>query len=293
MQELLTDPAIQAAVAPFTVALVLALVLRRFLPGGLGLAIVGGFVVTVLLTTGLALQPLTATRKIIICSVLLPFVVLLLERVSAMPRSVGLGRTFQVLPALLLATAALWIIWPVVQRQEGMAVLIMAGPVMLYAAVLAYGIGVLGRVQKTAFSAQAASALMLATGTGVTTLIAASALYSQLAFAVSAATGAVIVVGLLGAAEKPVRLGMLAVYAAAVPVILLASAATVYAQLPVSVLLCLALVPLFAGLLLIEPVRLIKLQQRWLKLIVACLWVSIPVLLAVWLTWRAAGPVSF
>ncbi len=293
MQELLTNPAIQAAGAPFVVALVVALALHRFLPGGVGLAVIGGFLVAVLLTTGLTLQPLTATRKMIVCSLALPFVAVLLEFIAVMPQAVWLKRMLQALPALLLAVAALWIIWPVVQRQEGTAVWLMAAPVMLYAAVSIYGTGALGRVQKQAFSAQAASALVLAMGTGATTLIAASALYSQLAFAVSAATGAVIVVGLLGTAEKLARLGVLTVYAAAVPVTLLAAAATVYAQLPVLVLLCLVLAPLFAWLLLIKPVNRIKPQQRWLELIVACLWTSIPVLPAIWLAWRAAGPVSF
>ncbi|MCF6338419.1 MAG: hypothetical protein L3J84_10795 [Gammaproteobacteria bacterium] len=293
MQELLTNPAVQAAVAPFTVALVSALLLRRFLPGGIGLAVIGGFFITVLLTTGLTLQPLTATRKIIVCGLVLPFALLLLDFIAEMPQSAGLKRAFWTLPALLLAAAALWIIWPVVQRQEGMAIWMMAVPVMLYAAVIISGVAALGRVQKQAFSAQAASALMLAMGTGATTLIAASALYSQLAFAVSAATGAVIVVGLLGSAEKPAKLGMLTMYAAAVPVTLFAAAATVYAQLPVLVLLCLALVPLFAGLLLCKPLKLIKSQQRWLALIIASLWVSIPVLPAVWLVWQVAGPVSF
>jgi len=234
------------------------------------------------------LQPLTATRKIIICGLVLPFVLLLLDFIAAMPQSARFKRVFRVLPAVLLAAAALWIIWPVVQRQEGMAIWVMAAPVMLYAAVITYSAAALGHVQKQAFSAQAASALILAMGTGATTLIAASALYSQLAFAV-----AVIVVGLLGSVEKPARLGMLTVYAAAVPVTLFAAAATVYAQLPVLVLLCLALVPLFAWLLLFKPFKLIKSQQRWLALIIASLWTSIPVLPAIWLAWRAAGPVSF
>jgi len=287
------NPAIQAAGAPFVVALVLALVLRPFLPGGIGLAIIGGFFIAVLLTSGLTLQPLTATRKIIICSLVLPFVALLLELSVVMLHSAWLKRLIQTLPALLLATAALWIIWPVVQRQEGMAIWLMVTPVMLYAAVIIYGTGALGRMQKQVSNVQAANALVLAMGTGVTTLIAASALYSQLAFAVSAATGAVVVVGLLGSTEKFTKLGMLTVYAAAVPVTLLAAAATVYAQLPVLVLLCLAFVPLFAGLLLIKPVKLIKPRQRWLELIVCSLWVSIPVLPAIWLAWREMGPVSF
>ncbi len=293
MQELLTNPVIQAAVAPFVVALVSALLLRRFLPGGIGLAIIGGFLIAVLLTTGLTVQPLTATRKIILCGLLLPFVMLLLDFIARMPQSTGLKRVLRALPALLLAVAALWIIWPVVQRQEGLAIWWMAAPVMLYAAIIIHSTAALGRVQKPAFGAQAASALILAMGAGATTLIAASALYSQLAFAVSAATGAVIVVGLLGGMEKLAKLGMLTVYAAAVPVTLFVAAATVYAQLPVLVLVCLALVPLFAWLLLFNPLKLIQPKQRWLALIIASLWVSIPVLPAVWLTWRVAGPVSF
>jgi len=290
MQELLTNPVVQAAVAPFTVALVSALLLRRFLPGGIGLAVIGGFFIAVLLTTGLTLQPLTATRKIIVCGLVLPFALLLLDSITLMPQPVWLKRVLQALPASLLAVAALWVIWPVVQRQEGIAVWLMAAPVMLYAAVIIYGTVLLGRAQKPAFSAQAANALVLAMGTGATTLIAASALYSQLAFAVSAATGAVVIVGSLGTVKK---LSRLTVYAAAVPVTLFAAAATVYAQLPVLVLLCLALVPLFAGLLLFKPLNLIKSQQRWLALIIASLWTSIPAVPAIWLAWRAAGPVSF
>jgi hypothetical protein len=188
----------------------------------------------------------------------------------------------------MLAAAALWIIWPVVQRQEGMAAWLMAMPVMLFTGVVIYGAGQLSRLQNpvtAVFSAQAANALLLAMGVGATCLIAASALYSQLAFAVSAAMGAVIVVTMLSSQEH--RLGMLTIYAAAVPVTLFAVAATVYASLPVLVLFCLALVPVFAGLPLPKP------PQRWPHLIVTCLWTSVPVVPAVWLAWRAAGPVSF
>lgn len=288
MQDLLTNPAVQAAGAPFVVALVLSLVLRRFLPAMSGLAVVGGFLLAVALTTGLTLMPFTSTRKIVICSFALPFVALLLEMLSVMPRFKYVART---LPALMLAVAILWIIWPVVQRQEGMTTWLMAAPVMLYVAVVIACMGVLGRMQgnfSQVFNAQAGSLLVLAMSSGVVTLIAASALYSQLAFAVFAAVGAMVVVSLVTApSEKSVGLGMLTLYAAAIPVTLIAAAATIYAQLSLLVLLFLALVPLFAGLPLPKP------QQRWLGLIVTCLWASIPTLPAIWLAWRAAGPVSF
>lgn len=289
MQELLTNPAIQAAGAPFVVALALALIMRRFYPGGTGLAIIAGFGVAVWLITGLTLQPLTSTRKIILCGLALPFLLPLLEMIPQVSRAIWVKHATQIVPAVLLvAASALWIIWPVLRRQEGMAMWAMALPLVLYIAAVIGGTGLLGRRDSSStFSAQAASALVLALGTGATTLIAASALYSQLAFAISAATGAVIVVGMFGSSTQPTRLGMLVAYAAAVPVVLIGAGATVYAKLPLLVLLCLALVPLFAGLPLIKP------QQRWLQLIVTCLWASVPVIPAVWLAWRAAGPVSF
>ena len=289
MQALLTNPAVQAAGAPFVVALVVALLLRRLLPGGIGLAVMAGFLVTVWLITGLTLQPLTSTRKLILCSLTLPFLLLLLEMIPPMGRTSWLKTATQIAPIIfLIVIAALWIIWPVLFRQEGIAAWSMAIPVVLYIAVVIGGTRVMRRSrQEQVFSMQAASTLVLALGTGATTLIGASALYSQLAFAVSAATGAVIVVAMSGPSSHAPRPGMLVWWAAAVPVTLLGAAATVYAQLPLLVLLCLALVPLFAWLPLIKP------QQRWLHLIVTCLWASIPVVPAVWLAWRAAGPVSF
>jgi hypothetical protein len=77
MQALLAHPAFQAAVAPFLVTLVLALFLRRWGLVWQGLALIAGLLVTVWLTTGLSLQPLTSTRKIILCSLGLPFLALL------------------------------------------------------------------------------------------------------------------------------------------------------------------------------------------------------------------------
>jgi len=286
MQALLTNPAIQAAGVPFVVALLLALLLRRFAPAGIGLAVVAGFLVSVWLITGLTLQPLTSTRKIIICSLVLPFVLSLLEMIPLEPRLKSLSRA---IPAVVLSVAALWIIWPVLQRQEGMALWLMAIPVVVFPAAIMYGTSLLMRMQDDTtrvFSAQAANALVLAVGTGVVTLIAASALYSQLAFAVAAATGA-IVVTLLVVRGKTARLGSLTLYAAGVPVTLLAVAATIYVQLPLLALVGLALVPLFAWLPLIKP------QQRWLQLIVTCLWASVPVAPVVWWVWRTAEPLSF
>lgn len=285
MQELFANPAIQAAGAPFVVALLLTLILRRFWPAGVGVAIVGGFVTAVALTTGVTFQPLTSTRKIILCGLALPFLLLLLH---SLPVRILAQRLRPQVAALLLVVAITWIIWPVLNRQEGLEAWLMAAPLGLFVATVMLEVHMLSR---QTFAAQTASVLLMAIGTGATAMIAASALYSQLAFAVAAAAGAVIVMALATQSAKSASLDLFGLFAALIPVTLLAAASTVYAQMPVLVLLFLALVPIFAWLFERLPIRLP--QQRWLGLIAACLWVSIPVLPAVWLAWKAAGPVSY
>ncbi|HEC18898.1 MAG TPA: hypothetical protein ENI97_06090 [Gammaproteobacteria bacterium] len=283
MQTLLDNPAFQAAGAPFVSTLLLALVLRRFWPAGMGLAITAGFLLAAALIAGLNLQPLTSTRKIILSSVVLPLLVLVM---GFFPRMRG-ADLWRWLPTVLLTAAAMWILWPVLQRQEGGAVILAATPVLLYTVVLSAGFVALASRQAPvdqAFNSVAAALLTLGLASGAVSLIAASALYSQLAFAVAASCGAMIVVGMLGSKG---HWDACALHAASMPVILLAGAATVYAQLPELVLLCLALVPLFVVLPLPRPSR------PWPQLIVMCLWSAVPVLPALWLAWRAAGPVSF
>jgi hypothetical protein len=285
MQALFTNPAFQAAAAPFVVALLLTLVLRRCWPVGVGLAVVGGFLTTVMLVTGLNFQPLTSTRKIILCSLALPVFFFLLYNVSG--RVVAARLRLFIAPVLVMA-AMLWVIWPVLIRKEGVEVWLLAGPLVLFVATIMFEAQLLSR---QIFTVRAAGALLLAAGTGITAMIAASALYSQLAFAVVAALGAVILLALVSRSTTSTHLDLFVLHAALVPVALLASAATVYAQLPLLVLLCLALAPLFAWLFEQLPIK--KPQHRWWALIVTCLWVSIPVLPGIWLAWKTAGPVSF
>jgi hypothetical protein len=285
MQTLLANPAIQAAVAPFVVALLLALLLRRFFPAGNGVAVVGGFLIAVALITGVNFQPLTSTRKIVLCSLALPLLMLLLHSV---PGRMLAPRFRPVLASLLMIVAIAWVIWPVLIRKEGIEIWLMAVPLGLFVATIMFEAHLLSR---QTFAVRAAGALLLAIGTGVTAMIAASALYSQLAFAVAAAVGSVIVVALTAPSLKSANFDLFVLNAAVIPVALLAAAATVYAQMPLIVLLCLAFVPLFAWLFERLPIK--KPQQRWLALIATSLWVSIPLLPAIWLVWKAAGPVSF
>ena len=292
MQALLTNPAIQAAVAPFVVALLVALLLQRIRLPWLGLAIIAALLTTIMLTTGLAFQPLTSTRKIILGSLFLPFTVLLMESLRA--RLPGTAYRWHSIITILVPTgfvvaAANWIIWPVLRRQEMSEAWPMLLGVSLYVSAICLAFLVLARVKLPEKSAsQGASALMLGLGTGVTSMIAASALYAQLAFAVTAAVGSLISIGLFTRSREGVgQLSSFSLFAAAVPLALLGASATVYAQLPGWVLLCLVTVPLFSWW------PSLRVERPWLRLIFTNFMALLPVILATWIAWKIAGPVSF
>jgi hypothetical protein len=292
MQALFTNPAIQAAVAPFVAALLIALVLQRISLYWLGLAIIGGLLTTLMLTTGLSLLPLTSTRKIIIGSLCLPFTVPLME--SLVARVPAIAKRWQTIitilvPATLVVAVENWIIWPVLRRQELAEAWPMLLGVSLYVSAISVAFLMLARVRLPEKSAtQGANAVMLALGTGATSLIAASALYAQLAFAVSAAVGSLILITFFARSRAGLgQMSSFSLFAAAVPLALLGASATVYAQLPVWVLLCLVAVPLFGWW------PSINIARPWMRLMFASFMALLPVILAVWIAWKIAGPVSF
>ena len=296
MAELLAHPAIQAAIAPFIVALAIALLFRRMGTISFGLAIIGGFFTTVLLTTGLALQPLTSTRKIILVSLCLPFLLPLME-LSLRKISVINERWQPVImiaiPTVLLVVAINWIIWPVLSRQAISEAWPMLARVSLYVGVLGVmflGMARLKQPEKSA--AQGASIFALALGTAVTSMIAASALYSQWAFSIVAAVGSLLLISLFRNPKIAVKqgaghLGIFGLFAAVVPLALIGAAATVYAQLSGGVLLCLAAIPLVAGW------SAIKVERPWLRLVMTGLLALLPVIPAIWLAWRAADSMGY
>src|SRR5437870_4661115 len=101
MNDWISHPAVQAAAAPFVVALVLAALLQR---GRLiGLAIGGAFVTVVMLAIGLSFESLTSVRKMVLAGFAATLLVLPLElgRVLPTPR----------VRAALAAVAALAGVW--------------------------------------------------------------------------------------------------------------------------------------------------------------------------------------
>lgn len=280
MQDLLAHPAIQSAVAPLISSLVVALVLHR--AGNLwqGLAVVTGFLVAVLLITGLSFQPLTSTRKIILCSLMLPFaaVPLFQMKCSVFVRTLLLSAA--------MACAALWVAWPVLGRQEGLDLWLTGGRVALFAAAIGVGMSWLDRAS---VPRQGGVMLALSMGVGASALIAASALYGQLAFAVSAAVGGLLLVVLLeptikilGSDKMRSGLGGLSLYAVGVPLGLIGGAATVYAQLPGAALLSLVLIPIIAVIPVFGQLN------PWISATLTTLSGLILAGPAFWLAWQAA-----
>jgi hypothetical protein len=273
-QDLLTNPGVQSALLPLISAFILSLLLWKVDVRWRGLALIAGFLVCVHFTTGLGFQSLTSTSKIILCSLFLPVLGIFLDWQSR-PLVLRLG----VLIAVLVASA-LWVVWPVLMREEGAQAWLIGARVVLYAAFIGGALLWCGRGM---LHRECGSILGLGLGTGVTALLAASALYAQLSFAVAAAMGGLMLVALANRAAAR-TLGSLGLFAAAIPLGLLGSAATVYAKQPPLSLLFLALIPVFAA------IPLIKKDNLWLRSAVSSVLALLPAIPAAWLAWRAAGP---
>ena len=125
METLLTRPEIQSAAAPLLVGLVVGLILRAFGRPWPLLGAVVGFLATAWLVNGLQFTPLTGTRKIILIAVAAGVVGILLDLTPRL-------RGRPVWLALLCAGAALWLIWRVLVRREGMDLMVVGAPAVAY-----------------------------------------------------------------------------------------------------------------------------------------------------------------
>ena len=129
MDELLANPAVQAGVAPFAVALVVSAVLFR--SRLLGLALVAAFATVIALTVGFSFESLTAVRKLILVALVSGIVELVIE-LAGVPASPRIRAAL----AFAMAVAAVWVVWRVLQQQEGAKIALYGAGVALYAAVL-------------------------------------------------------------------------------------------------------------------------------------------------------------
>ena len=276
MQDFLSNPAVQAALIPLLVGTGMAFALGKWARLWQGVAITAGFLTTVLLTTGLSFHPLMATNKLILTSLGLPFLALVLARIHW--KGVWQKLSLAILPVI----ASIWIVWPVLMRQEGWSLWQTGGSVALYAATITMGLLWTGAGVNTR---QAGAVISLGLCGGGASILSASALYGQLSIAVAAAAGGVLLIQLFNRFSG--QFGHLAMYAAATPLALLGGAATIYAKLPAMALLCLVLVPAFAAIP--APKRF----NPWLSAAFSVLMGLLPGLVAIWLSWDTAEPLAY
>ncbi len=272
MHELLQNPAIQAGILPFGVALLLGLILNRLGWYWAGLALLGGFIATVYVVAGFQFQPWTSTRKLIALGLAAGGVGLLLD---IYPWS---RRWLPVVLFIAAGVAALWLSWPVLKRREGLELWSLGIGSVLFSAWCAASMESLRAKPGLASSA----AVALGFGTGAVVLLGASALLGELGIALGAAAGAL---WLLVAASRKTQLGSLAMLPAGLLCGLIGIAGHVYAKAPWYSLAMLALVPVC--------VRVPAPSQwpRWVQMFTPIILASAPAAIAVWLVWRVAGGV--
>ena len=191
--EFLNNPAVQAALVPFLVALVLgyALAGTRLL----ALAVVSGLLVVLALTIGFAVEPFTAVKKLIVVTLAATSIAVVLEAIRVEAR-----RAIVVALVIAAGLAAAWIPLRVFQQMEPSAGWIAAlGAFALASLTTGSAITASGKSSLRA----AVIGACLGWGAGILALLGASALLAQLGLAVGTASAAVALVLMIRAGEAP------------------------------------------------------------------------------------------
>lgn len=269
LQELLDHPAVQAGLAPFLAALFTAKLFQRAKLSGL--AVIAGFAATVYLVSDFGIEPLTASRKIVILG--------LTAALLALPLSLPGARRFGPLLAALAGAAAIWTTQRILQQQTTQVMLLWGTGCAAYGAILVWGMDRLGKEPLRA--ANAATALGL--GTGAAALVGASALLGQFGLAAGSAAAAHLLIQLIGKQRIPT--GRTFTLPLAVITGLTGCMAVLSAQLPWYTLPVLAGIPFAAGLLPLPR------QSAWIQSLLLALVTSAIAAGAIYLTWRLAGDV--
>jgi len=185
VEELLGHPAVQGGLAPFAVALVVALALFAARLGGL--AIGAALATAVYLIGGFAFPPVSAQQKILLISLAVPVVGVIVDLAFKPTRAAGpvLG--------LMAGVLVLWVGINVLKQKEITALLFAAGGVF---ALVAWLTSAMFALRDDPVRAGAAG-LTLGLGLGVSAMLSASASYGQYAVSVAAGAGAFLLVQML------------------------------------------------------------------------------------------------
>ena len=192
MSTLFDDPMVQAGLAPFVVALLVAALLGRTRLSGL--AIVAGLVTTLMLSTGISFSPLSASRKIVLLVLLAPALALALD--------VFLAEAPKPLPWLLAAVlggASAWVFQSVLSQREGAAAWALGVGVAVFVALLG---GLMLRLRGDNLAGGSA-ALGIGLAVGVSAILSASLGNMMNGVALAAAGGALLLWRFIGARATP------------------------------------------------------------------------------------------
>lgn len=232
MDAWLNDPMVQASLAPFLAAFLVALLLFKLRLGGFAAA--AGFYVTVYLAGGLSFTPLTATRKVLLLGLVAPALGVLADFAFKPRRS-----TWMVLGALLGA-AAVWVFWSVLGQKPLAQAALAGGGIAIFTG---WTVGWMASLQRDSVRAGAAG-LALGLGAGVSAVMAASAVLGVYGMALGSACGAFLLLQML--LGRRIDAGLTFALTVGVLASLVAAAAMMLASLGWIELALLALVPLAA-----------------------------------------------
>jgi hypothetical protein len=267
MRELLNHPAVQGGLAPFVVSLIVAELLQRLRLSGL--AIIAGFTLTVYMIGGLAFDPLTASRKIVLAGLLSALLALILLKYSP--------RWMRAVLAAAGGGVALWMASRILQQQDTSSMVAWGAGCSLYVAWLVFWMDGLRGAPVRAGSA----GLALGLGTGAAALFGASASLGQFGLALGAAAGAYLLIQMLTNRLLPCGRSY------TLPLALIAGMtgclAVLTAQLPWYVLPVLGVIPLTV------KIRIFEKQALWLQSVLLSVLPMACAAVAVYLTWRVAG----
>ena len=271
MRELLNNPAVQAGFAPFLAALITAELFQRIRLSGL--AIIAGFAITVYLASDFTIEPLTATRKIVLLGIIGAACGLLLNLLQL--------RWLAWLLPLLGGAAAIWTAQRILQQHPPAVALLWGSGCAAYVTILVWGMDKLENEPLRAASAATA----LGIGTGGAALVGASALLGQFGLAIGSAAGALLVIHLLS--NQALHVGRVFTLPLALIAGLTGCVAALSAKLPWYALPILAAIPLVAWLMP-QPKQSPRLQSLLYALLTFAFAAG-----AVYMTWRSAGDVPF
>ena len=234
MRELLQNPVLQSSALPFLAGLVAGAILIPLRLAGLAAA--AGFAAAVFAIGNFSLEPLTATRKIVVlggAAALLGVVADLAFRPTRFTGMVLGG---------LSGGAALWAFASILSQKSPLDVAILGASLVAFTAWL-----VAATVSLHYDPVRAGAAgLALGLGAGIASVLGASALLGQYGMALGAASGAfLLLVMVLGAR---VAAGTTLTLTVSVLAALIAVGATLLAQLHPTALAALALVPVLVRL---------------------------------------------